>query len=87
MGTYLEKELLKQKVVKQKNDSSQTSQYVDNRPEAVKLSNLQEKSNNSLQVNQAVQLQSMADRYSFQQQKTIQNKENNVVQRIELPDH
>ena len=87
MGTYFEKELLKQKVVKQKNDSSQTSQYVDNRPEAVKLSNLQEKSNNSLQVNQAVQLQSMADRYSFQQQKTIQNKENNVVQRIELPDH
>ena len=74
MGTYFEKELLKQKVVKQKNDSSQTSQYVDNRPEAVKLSNLQEKSNNSLQVNQAVQLQSMADRYSFQQQKTIQNK-------------
>lgn len=43
MGTYLEKELLKQKVVKQKNDSIQTSQYVDNRPEAVKLSNLQEK--------------------------------------------
>jgi hypothetical protein len=76
-----------------------TFQFVDNRPEAIAQRKLQEMANNSAQVSQlkafqdrvnnsqqakqTVQLHSMADNYSSQQQQPIQKKENNTG----LPDN
>lgn len=60
-----------------------TFQFVDNRSEAVTQRKLQKLANNSPQVKQAAQLQTMADSYSAQQQNIIQKKENNTG----LPDN
>ena len=67
---------------KQSNGDS-TFQFVDNRPEVIAQSKLQETANNSPRVKQVAQLKAMADNYSAQQQQPIQKKENNTG----LPDN
>ena len=81
------------------NISESTSQFVDNRPEAIALRKIQDVANNSsevsqlkafqdiaentTQVKQIAQLQSIAENNSSQQQQPIQKKENNTG----LPDN
>lgn len=60
------------------NSSESTSHFVDNRPEAVVQRKRQEMANNSPQVNQTSQFQSMVDNHAAQQQLPIQKKENNT---------
>lgn len=48
--------------------------FVDNRPEGIAQRKLQEITNNSPQVKQAVQLQTITNNYSVQQYQTIQKK-------------
>jgi hypothetical protein len=70
--------------VSQKQSSGKSIfQFVDNRPESIAQRKLQEMANNSPQVKQAAQLQSMLNNYSAQQQPIIQKKENNTG----LPDN
>lgn len=70
-------------VSQKKNGEESTFQFVDNQPEAIAQRKLQEMAKNSPQAKQAVQLKSMADNYSAQQQEPIQKKENNTS----LPDN
>jgi hypothetical protein len=70
--------------VTQKQSGGETTiQFVDNRPEAIAQSKLQEMANNSPQAKQAVQLQAMADNHSGQKKQIIQKKDNNTG----LPDN
>ena len=53
-------------------------QFVDHRPESIQLKELQEMADESEQVSELAQLQSMADRYTSQQPSIIQKKTNNT---------
>lgn len=71
-------------VVSQKQSRSESAfQFVDNRPEGIAQSKLQEMANNSPQAKKAAQLQAMADNFTALQQTIIQKKENNTG----LPDN
>lgn len=52
--------------------------FVDSRPEGIAQKKLQEIVNNSPQVKQVAQVQTMLDHYTVQQQQSIQKKENNT---------
>lgn len=69
-------------IAQKKSHHRPTSQFTDNRPEAVAQRKLQEMANNSQQVKKAAQLQAMANNHSSQQP-LIQKKENNTG----LPDN
>ena len=64
-------------------DGASTFQVEDNRPIAIVQRKLQEMANNSPQVKQPAQLQTIANNHSAQQQQPIQKKENNTG----LPDN
>lgn len=70
-------------VSKEKNSNKQTSQFVNNRPDAVVQGKLQGKANTSQQKSQVAQFQSMADSRIAQNQQPIQKIENNTG----LPDN
>jgi hypothetical protein len=59
-------------VSQKKTNAESTFQFVDNRPLAVVQCKLQEMVNNSLQVQQATQQQTLADNYVVRQQQPIQ---------------
>jgi hypothetical protein len=55
--------------------SESAFQFVDNRPKAAQMQQLQELANNSPRVNGSAQLQAMADNFTIQK-KTVQRQEN-----------
>jgi predicted RecB family nuclease len=67
---------------KMQSDSESTFQFVESRPEAIQMQQLQELANNSAQVSGIAQLQAMADNFTTQKQ-PIQRKENKTG----LPDN
>jgi len=83
MNTYADKtqETKSQSVTnvtsKIQSNNEYTFQLVDNRPEAIEQQKLQEMANNSLQVKQAAQLQSMANQH-YAKQQPIQNKKDDI---------